>query len=95
MSCGGEHATPCSEVLAKVYSYIDGELEEGNCAEIRDHLDECGPCLAEYGLEEVVKKLVAKHCGADAVPGDLRSKVLHRIEAARADLQVREGVEAD
>ncbi|GAA4893755.1 mycothiol system anti-sigma-R factor [Streptomonospora salina] len=81
--------------MAKVYSYIDGELEEGNCAEIRDHLDECGPCLAEYGLEEVVKKLVAKHCGADAVPGDLRSKVLHRIEAARADLQVREGVEAD
>ncbi|WP_067963552.1 mycothiol system anti-sigma-R factor [Nocardiopsis trehalosi] len=90
MNCGGEHATPCSEILARVYSYIDGELEETNCAEIRDHLDECGPCLAEYGLEEVVKKLVAKHCGCDPVPGDLRGKVLHRLELARADEAVRE-----
>ncbi|MDA0562944.1 mycothiol system anti-sigma-R factor [Streptomonospora sp. S1-112] len=93
MSCGGEHATPCSEVLAKVYAYIDGELDDHNCSDIREHLDECSPCLAEYGLEEVVKKLVAKHCGSDPVPADLRGKVLHRLAAARADLQVREGVD--
>ncbi|MFC3997245.1 mycothiol system anti-sigma-R factor [Nocardiopsis sediminis] len=90
MSCGGTHATPCSEILARVYSYIDGELGEDNCHEIRLHLDECGSCLAEYGLEEAVKKLVAKHCGCDPVPSDLRSKVLHRLELARADQQVRE-----
>lgn len=90
MSCGGVHATPCSEVLAKVYTYIDGELEEGNCEDIRQHLDECAPCLEEYGLEEVVKKLVAKHCGCDPVPQGLRSKVLTRLEAARADLRIRE-----
>ena len=35
---------------------------------IRQHLDECGPCLREFGLEEVVKKLVAKHCGCDPGP---------------------------
>ncbi|GAB3207898.1 mycothiol system anti-sigma-R factor [Marinactinospora thermotolerans] len=90
MSCGKPHATPCSEVLAKVYTYIDGELEEANYAEIREHLDECGPCLEEYGLEEAVKKLVAKHCGCDPVPQDLRAKVLSRIEAARIDLEARE-----
>jgi mycothiol system anti-sigma-R factor len=88
MSCGGPHATPCSEVLAKVYAYIDGELGEANCAEIRIHLDECLPCLEEYGLEEVVKKLVAKHCGHDRVPGDLRNKVLNQLEAARARLRL-------
>ncbi|WP_046469986.1 mycothiol system anti-sigma-R factor [Allosalinactinospora lopnorensis] len=90
MSCGGPHATPCSEVLAKVYAYIDGELEETSYTEIRVHLDECSPCLEEYGLEEVVKKLVAKHCGHDTPPSDLRSKVLSRLEAARADLRIRE-----
>lgn len=90
MSCGHAHATPCSEVLAKVYTYIDGELEEGNCADIRRHLDECGPCLEEYGLEEAVKRLVAKHCGSDPVPDDLRSKVLNRLDAARTDMQIRE-----
>ena len=54
MSCGKPHETPCTEVLDRVYSYLDGELEatDGK-AKIRQHLDECGPCLREYGLEEV------------------------------------------
>jgi mycothiol system anti-sigma-R factor len=80
MSCGNHHDTPCSEVLARVYSYLDGELDEKGCGEVAQHLDECGPCLREYGLEEVVKKLVNKSCGCEPVPGDLRSKVMGRIE---------------
>ncbi|GAA3758480.1 mycothiol system anti-sigma-R factor [Salinactinospora qingdaonensis] len=95
MSCGKPHRTPCSEVLARVYTYIDGELDEADYALIREHLHECAPCLEEYGLEEAVKKLVAKHCGEDPVPEDLRGKVLRRLEAARADLQIRETHAAD
>ncbi|MDX6738884.1 mycothiol system anti-sigma-R factor [Actinocorallia sp. A-T 12471] len=84
MSCGDEHATPCTEVLAKVYTYIDGELADASCAEVTEHLDECGPCLREYGLEEAVKKLVSKSCGCDPVPADLKAKVLGRIESVLA-----------
>jgi mycothiol system anti-sigma-R factor len=73
-----------------MYSYIDGELDVSNCAEVRQHLAECGPCLREYGLEEVVKKLVHKHCGSDLVPGDLRSRVLTRIQQVRVELEVTE-----
>ncbi|GGO31451.1 mycothiol system anti-sigma-R factor [Microbispora bryophytorum] len=86
MSCGNHHDTPCSEVLDRVYTYLDGELDSNRIAEIRKHLDECSPCLEEYGLEEAVKRLVAKHCGCDPVPQDLRSKVLSRIEQARAEM---------
>jgi mycothiol system anti-sigma-R factor len=84
MSCGNEHKTPCGEVLARVYTYIDGELEDASCAEIQQHLDECGPCLREYGLEESVKRLVGKSCGCDPVPADLKAKVLSRIEQVLA-----------
>ncbi|MFI6521699.1 mycothiol system anti-sigma-R factor [Spirillospora sp. NPDC050679] len=80
MSCGDHHDTPCTEVLARVYTYLDGELDQGGCSEVKDHLDECGPCLREYGLEEAVKKLVGKSCGCEPVPEDLRAKVLGRIE---------------
>ncbi|MCG5221061.1 mycothiol system anti-sigma-R factor [Streptosporangium sp. KLBMP 9127] len=86
MSCGNHHDTDCREVLDKVYTYLDGELDANNCHDIRVHLDECGPCLAEYGLEEAVKKLIAKHCGCESVPADLRAKVLTRIDQVRADL---------
>ena len=87
MSCGKPHETPCSEVLARVASYIDGELEGADFAQIHQHLDECGPCLREYGLEELVKKLVHKCCGHEAVPGELRAKVLTRIAAVRQELE--------
>jgi mycothiol system anti-sigma-R factor len=86
MSCGNHHETPCVEVLDRIYTYLDGELDQGGCAQVRQHLDECGPCLREYGLEEVVKKLVNKSCGCDPVPGDLRSKVLDRIQKLRAEI---------
>jgi mycothiol system anti-sigma-R factor len=82
MSCGKPHATPCSEVLAQVYNYLDGELDPDGCTDVKDHLEECGPCLREYGLEEAVKKLVHKSCGCDPVPEDLRDKVLARIQKA-------------
>lgn len=86
MSCGKPHETPCEEVLARVYTYLDGELDQGGCAEVREHLDECGPCLREYGLEEVVKKLVSKSCGCEPAPTELRAKVMDHIQKLRAEL---------
>ncbi len=70
-----------------VYSYIDGEVDDSSYAEIRQHLDECGPCLREYGLDELVKKLVHNCCGQEPVPGELRTKVLTRIAAVRAEIE--------
>jgi mycothiol system anti-sigma-R factor len=87
MSCGNPHKVPCSEVLEQVYAYLDKEMSEADCEDIREHLDECGPCLREFGLEEVVKKLVAKHCGCDPAPADLRSKVLVRIRQAQVEIE--------
>jgi mycothiol system anti-sigma-R factor len=88
MSCGNPHEVPCTEVLAMVYTYIDGEMDDSSYADIRQHLDECGPCLREYGLDELVKKLVQKCCGQEPVPGELRVKVLTRIAAVRAEIEI-------
>ncbi|HEY5358759.1 MAG TPA: mycothiol system anti-sigma-R factor [Streptosporangiaceae bacterium] len=93
MSCGKPHETPCSEVLARVYSYLDGEIDDAASGQIRQHLDECGPCLREYGLEEVVKRLVHNCCGQETVPGELRAKVLTRIAVVRAELEFTEVTE--
>ncbi len=90
MSCGNPHDVPCSEVLARIYWYLDGEMSADDCEGIRQHLDECSPCLREFGLEEAVKRLVAKHCGCDPVPAELRTKVLVRIRQVQAELEVSE-----
>ena len=80
MSCGNPHDTPCSEVLDRVYEYLDGELDRERVHVIKEHLEECSPCLAEFGLEDAVKSIVKRSC-SDPAPADLRSKVLRRIEA--------------
>lgn len=86
MSCGDHHDTDCSEVLAAVYNFLDGEIEDGDRQVIRVHLDECSPCLRQFGIEQEVKALVARCCGSDRAPETLRIKIMTRITAARIEL---------
>jgi mycothiol system anti-sigma-R factor len=86
MSCGKPHEVPCTEVLDRIYEYIDGELDPERRHEIKHHLDECSPCLQEFGLEEAVKAVVKRSC-SDPAPPELRAKVLVRIASVRATLR--------
>ncbi|HET7683266.1 MAG TPA: mycothiol system anti-sigma-R factor [Marmoricola sp.] len=70
--------TDCSEVLGRMFFFIDNELDQADCSEIQAHLDECGPCLAKYNLERTVKSLVARSC-AEKAPESLRQRVLVSI----------------
>lgn len=87
MSCGDPHETPCSEVLEAVYLYLDGEQDAEHRDKVRIHLDECAPCLREYGLEQAVMTLVARCCGNDAAPQELRARVLARIQQVRVEIE--------
>lgn len=86
MSCGRPHDAPCDEVLGRVYEYLDHELALVDVVEVRRHLDECGPCLAKFGLEQAVKDLVRRSCANDAPPEGLRERVLVRIQQVRLDI---------
>jgi mycothiol system anti-sigma-R factor len=87
MSCGHPH-DDCASVLEHVYEYIDHEMAADDLATVKQHLDECSPCLAEYGLEQAVKALVQRCC-CETAPEELRAKVLSKIR------QVQEGVTAE
>ncbi|MFI5100234.1 MAG: mycothiol system anti-sigma-R factor [Actinomycetes bacterium] len=86
MSCGQPHETDCSEVLEVVYSFLDGELDEDGKHKIREHLDECSPCLRQFGIEQEVKQLVARCCGSDRAPESLRLKIVTRIQQVQVEL---------
>jgi mycothiol system anti-sigma-R factor len=86
MSCGQPHETDCRDVIDRVYHYLDGECGDEERARIRDHLDECGPCLREFGIEQEVKALIARCCGGDPVPDGLRDRVLLRLREVRIEI---------
>ena len=92
MSCGKPHETPCEEVLEQVWLYLDGELKDPDLGLIRAHLDECAGCLRKYGLDQVVKALVARSCGGDVAPEHLRAKVvatLHSVSIKTSHVEYR------
>ena len=88
MSCGNHHDKDCSEVLERVFFFIDNELADADCGEIEQHLTECGPCLQKYDLERTVKSLVARSC-AEHAPEGLRDRVLLRIRQVQVEIHPR------
>ena len=62
-----------------MYLYLDLECTDDRRLLIRDHLEECSPCLREYGIEQEVKALVARCCGAEVAPVELKQRLRLRL----------------
>jgi mycothiol system anti-sigma-R factor len=69
----------CGDVLNDLYLYLDDETDAALRERIRAHLNGCGPCLKQYGLEQDVRALVARCCGNDHAPESLRDRISVRI----------------
>jgi len=86
MSCGNPHEIDCTEVIEQVYLYLDGEIDDAARHKVRQHLDECSPCLRHFGLEQDVKALVARCCGGETAPEGLKQRVVVRLQEVRVEL---------
>jgi mycothiol system anti-sigma-R factor len=96
MSCGNHHETDCSEVLAEVWLFLDHECDEARRRLLAQHLDECQPCLSEYGLDEKLKRLLAAKCGGEHAPAELKDRLRQQIRVTvleQAEVTVEQGPE--
>ena len=75
----------CSEALQRLEFFIDNELAGADFEQIKQHLDDCAPCLRIADLERVVKTLVARSCHEHA-PDTLRQRVMVRIREVHVTL---------
>jgi len=67
-----------------MYTYLDGELGEPDLHLVREHLEECAPCMSQHDVDLVVKKLIRRAGGGDLAPGELRERIVLQItELAR------------
>lgn len=80
MAAEGEH-TNCEEVLDELYTFLDGELTEAKRTTIRNHLDDCSPCLETIDFYAELRLVVSQRC-RDQVPDTLRQRVLDAIRQA-------------
>lgn len=96
MSCGKPHETDCSSLLAEVWLLLDDECTAERKQKLREHLDECGPCLEQYGIEEHLKLLLARKCGGEHAPDRFKEKLrseIRRTVLEQAEVTVQHGPE--
>jgi mycothiol system anti-sigma-R factor len=79
----------CDAALAEIYLLLDKECGPEREAELRHHIETCPPCLEEYGIDEALKQLLARKCGGDHAPADLKSRLRASI---RQTVESRGGI---
>ncbi|MEI4272021.1 mycothiol system anti-sigma-R factor [Klenkia sp. LSe6-5] len=67
--------TSCDDVLSHVFEFLDHETGDERRAVIAEHLEDCSPCLREFGIEQEFKALVRKRCGGDPTPLGLKDRI--------------------
>lgn len=71
---------PCDRVVARLWEYVDGELEPASAAEISAHLDMCARCFPHYDFQRAYREFVRRTRRQD-VPAGLRRRVFESILA--------------
>jgi mycothiol system anti-sigma-R factor len=79
-------ASECADFLERIVYFIDNELDEADCGEVRMHLESCNPCLEKYDLQRTVKSVVARSC-CEAAPAELRERVMLRIREVQVQIR--------
>ena len=75
----------CNEVLIQVEVYLDQEMTEVRCAELKQHLDGCGPCMDRTEFQQSLRLIIAKKCKCEDIPVALAQRVLASLDAAESE----------
>ena len=86
MSCGKDHATPCSQASEEISLLIDNEQTSISISLIEQHLAECSDCCEQRDELLVLKSLIHRACCRDEIPSHIRLKIETTIIAIQEEL---------
>jgi anti-sigma factor (TIGR02949 family) len=78
------HGIGCAEVIAEVWTLLDGECTPEAKERLRQHLEACPGCFQHYGIEERLKALIATKCTGEKAPEGLKERL--RLEIRRTTI---------
>lgn len=74
----------CAQVIAEVWTLLDGECTPENRDRLRQHLEACSECFEHYGIELRIKELISIKCSGETAPDGLRDRL--RLEFSRTTI---------
>ena len=69
-----DHAIRCEEVIAHLFSYLDGEIGADKRAEIDRHLEACRGCYSRAEFEKALQAKI-RELGGEQAPAALRLRL--------------------
>lgn len=75
---GAPHAHRCGDLAERIERFLDGELDEAQTAQLREHMASCYPCAEELELRDQIRALVRQGCEQPAPP-DLVARIRARL----------------
>lgn len=76
----------CAEALARLFDFLDSEIDEVDGDRIRQHLADCDGCLHEYDIEDHLKSLVRRSCN-DVAPAELHLRIRQQLLVLRTRIE--------
>lgn len=74
----------CEEALARLWDFLDGELDAHDEAEVRRHIELCALCYPQYDFQRAYFELMRRIREQETTPGEVRRKLFERILAEEA-----------
>ncbi len=78
------HGVSCAQVIAEVWTLLDGECTPQAREQLLAHLELCPGCFEHVGLEKRIKGLLATKCQSEKAPEGLKERL--RLEIRRTTI---------
>ncbi|HUF49760.1 MAG TPA: mycothiol system anti-sigma-R factor [Longimicrobiales bacterium] len=73
-------AITCRQAVEKLWEFLDQELDDAACEQVREHLDACRACFPHYEFQRAYREFMAT-CRAGCAPPGLRRRILMSLLA--------------
>lgn len=70
---------PCEEAMARLFEFLDGELDEASAAEVRKHVDVCKACYPRFQFEKEFLDALHRAQEEGGIAPDLKGRILQAL----------------
>ena len=85
-TASADGAVDCEAVMAKLYEFLDGEIDQSRRQELEGHLHGCVSCFEAFDFEAELREMIKSKLAKDeCCPDSLRQKVLDALNQVGTD----------
>lgn len=70
----------CAQAAARLYEYLDSELEPESSEAVREHLEVCEACFPRLAFEQSFREVLRRVRDGEKAPREVKQRILRILE---------------